>query len=122
MPDLLNTGVSWLAGKLNASASQSVTYTRGSRAIGSGLKATYGSTAFEEDSTAGVIRWEAKDFIFTAAHLTLASVVIEPERGDIITDHNGNAFRVLGQDGEPCFKYMDGSRLMVRVHTKQVAE
>lgn len=122
MADLLDTGAAWLAGKLQTHASQSVTYRRGSQDIGSNLKATYGQTTFEQDAgNGGVLRWEAKDFIFTAADLTLDDEVTKPERGDKITDHNGNTFEVLGSNGEPCFKYADGSRLLVRIHTKQVA-
>jgi len=121
MADLLQTGVAWAAGKLSNYASQSVTYKRGSRSVGSSLKATYGQTTFEQDSQAGVIRWEAKDFIFTASDLTLGDTVTEPERHDRITDHNGNVFEVLGPGDDPCFRYSDPYRTRVRVHTKQVS-
>lgn len=121
MSDLLATGSTWLAGKLQGKAAKSVTYTRRGQAVGSGLTATYGRTVFEQDSTTGVIRWESKDFIFDAADLTISSVVVQPENGDRITDAAGNVFEVLGDNGEPCFKYTDGHRVQVRVHTKQVS-
>lgn len=120
MTDRLQAASTWLAAKQKSYLGQSVTYLRGSRAVGSSLTATYGSTVFEQDSQVGIVRWEAKDFIFTAADLTIDSVVVEPANGDKITDHNGNEFEVLGLDGTPCFRYSDPYRKQVRVHTKQV--
>jgi len=120
MSDLLQTASTWLAAQLKSKLSQSVTYTRGSQAVGSSLTATYGTTVFEQDSQVGIVRWEAKDFIFTTADLTLNAAVIEPKNGDRITDHNGNVFQVLGMDDTPCFKYCDPFRKQIRVHTKQV--
>lgn len=118
MADLMQSAATWLAGKLKNNASQSVTYMRGSQQIGTALKATYGQTIHEQDSQFGILRWESKDFIFTAADLTLGGDVIEPQRGDKITDHLGNVFQVLGDNGEPCFRYADPYRTTIRVHTK----
>ena len=75
---------------------------------------------FEQVTDAGVIRFESKDFIIDAADYTLASVVVEPQLGDRITDHLSNVFEVLGDNGLPCFKYTDGYRTQLRIHTKQV--
>lgn len=121
MPDLLNTGVAWLAGQLKNEASQSVTAARGSKSIGSSLKATYGSTQFQQDSQVGILTWESKDFLITAADYTIDGTAVEPERGDQITDHLGNVFLVLGDDDRPPFKYADPFRKLLRIHTKQDA-
>ena len=121
MPDLLNTGTVWLASKLKSNASQSVTARRGSKTIGSSLTATYGSTQFQQDSQVGIITWESKDFLITAADYTIDSTAVEPERGDQITDHLGNVFRVLGDNDLPPFKYADPFRKLLRIHTKQDA-
>ncbi len=121
MSDLLNSGVSWWSGMLTTNASQSVTAARGSKAIGSSLTATYGSTQFQQDSQVGIITWESKDFLITAAAYTIDGTVVEPERGDQITDHLGNVFRVLGDNDLPPFSYADTFRLKLRIHTKQDA-
>ncbi len=121
MPDIMQRGSSWLAGKLQTQVSQSVTYTHNAQAVGSGLKATPGRSMFEQDNgEGGIIRFESQDFIFTADELTLAGNVIEPENGDRVT-WNGNTFEVLGSSGEPSRRYSDGYRNQVRVHTKQVS-
>lgn len=111
-----------IAATLKDVCGESVTYYRGSQQVGSDLKATYGQTIHEQDSQFGILRWVSQDFIFTAADLTLDGNVIEPQRGDKIADHNGNEFEVLGDGGEPCFRYSDPYRLTVRVHTKQVGQ
>lgn len=118
MADLFASTLGYLSAAMQGNASQSVTYMRGSQPVGSALKATYGQTIHEQDSQFGILRWESKDFIFTAADLTLDGNVIEPQRGDKITDHLGNVFQVLGDNGEPCFRYADPYRTTIRVHTK----
>lgn len=121
MPDLMQSAATWLAGKLKNNASQSVTYMRGSQQIGSDLKATYGDTRQEVDTEYGIVSWESKDFIFTAADLTLDGNVIEPQRGDKIVNHLGNVYEALDVPGGKCFR-RDPQEVIVRVHTKQVGQ
>jgi hypothetical protein len=120
MTDLLSTGSTWLAARVQASASQSVTIARGSQTIGSSVKATYGQTQFEQDSQTGIITWESKDFLIPVAAYTLNGEAVQPQRGDRITDAGGFVFEVLGDNGIPPFKHTDGFRTMYRIHTKQV--
>jgi hypothetical protein len=120
MADLIASMMPYMTAAMSGNASQSVTITRGGQSIGSSVLATYGATTFEQDTETGIVRWEAKDFLIPAASYTLASVAVEPQRGDKITDANGNTFEVLGDNGLPPFRYTNGHRVMLRIHTKQV--
>ncbi len=123
MPDLLSTGVTWLAGKLQTGVSQSVTYLRGSQAVGSGLTATLGRTEKQQDEQTGILLWVQQDFIVTAADLTLDGSVIVPRNGDKITvTATGKTYELLGDDGLPCYSPMDGMETMLRLRTKKVDE
>lgn len=120
MADLLATGATWLAGKLQTAVYQSITAARNGNAIGSSLRATYGRTVFEQDTVTGVIQWEARDFILDAADYTYEGSVVKPANGDRITDHLGHVYEALGNGAEPCFRYTDPTHVQIRIHTKQV--
>jgi len=122
MADLLEQSSAWLDGQRKKFLAKTVTYCRGQAEVS--CPATVGRTTFEvEDSTGGVERFEARDFIITAADLVLDGVVALPERGDRIRETVGEAtlvYEVVSPGQEPCWRWSDPYRLALRIHTKQV--
>jgi hypothetical protein len=124
MADLMSSSLPYLTAAMGGNLSQSVTYLRGSRAVGSSLTATYGlrpaQRRNEQDAEYGVVTWENRDFIFTAADLTLDSEQITPLPKDTITDAAGETFIVLGDgDNETCFEWADPYHTQIRVHARR---
>lgn len=119
MPDMLQDGVTWLAGKLKAYVSQSVTYSR----PGSGsvvIVATPGQTMFRTgDDRVSRVEWSDADFIVTAADLVLASAVVVPKTGDRIT-WGAKVFEVQPTNGEQVYRNHDEYGITLRIHTKRV--
>lgn len=124
MSNLLATGATSLAGWIKNHASVSVVYARS----GTGsvtISATQGQTSFEQTDAEGFgIRIDTRDYIVTAADLVISAATITPERGDTITETDGSLTRthtVLGVGNEPCYRWCDPSRKMIRIHTKQIS-
>lgn len=117
MPDMLADGAAFLAARLKASASRTVTYVRNDTAID--VLATIGRSAFESANTSGVLeRWESRDYLIADADTPFG----EPAVGDkIVETINGVAvtYLVSTPRGVPLFHYADAFRLIVRVHTTQ---
>lgn len=87
------------------------------------LTAGRGRTTFENLNASGVlIRIESRDFLIATDELILAGEITLPVRGDKIreTDEAGNTceYEILELNGEPAWRYSDGYRLQLRVHTK----
>lgn len=123
MANLLATGATALAGWIKDHASVSVVYARS----GTGsvtVSATQGQTSFEQTDAEGFgVRIDTRDYIVTAADLVIGSA-ITPERGDTITETDGSLSRVhtvLGVGSEPCYRWCDPARKMIRIHTKQIS-
>lgn len=136
MADLLETASAWLDGQRRKFLAKMVTYCRTQTApdpddedgtveviLEVEVLATVGRTTFEIESSTGVAeRFEARDFIITAADLVLGGVVVTPERGDHIKETAGSqtlVYEVVGPGSEPCWRYSDPYRLAIRIHTKQ---
>ena len=124
MADLLEQSSAWLDGQRRKHLAKPVTYCRGQAEVQ--VPATVGRTTFEIDSGTGVSeRFEARDFIITAADLVLGGAVVTPERGDRIKETVGGetlVYEVVGPGQEPCWRWSALYRLAIRVHTKQVGE
>jgi hypothetical protein len=124
MADLLEQSSAWLDGQRKKFLAKPVIYCRGQAEVE--VLATVGRTTFEIESSTGVAeRFEARDFIITAADLVLGGTVVTPERGDRIREVVGGqtlAYEVVGPGSEPCWRYSDAYRLAVRIHTKQVGQ
>ena len=122
MADLLEQSSAWLDGQRKKHLAKAVTYCRGQAEVE--VLATAGRTTFEIESSAGVAeRFEARDFIITAADLVLNGETVPPERGDKIRETSGGqtlVYEVVGPGSEPCWRWSDTYRLAIRVHTKQV--
>jgi hypothetical protein len=137
MADLLEQSSAWLDGQRKQFLAKLVTYCRTVTVpdpedeqgtvevvLEVEVQATVGRTTFEIESSTGVAeRFEARDFIITAADLVLDGDVVLPERGDRIKETVGSqtlVYEVVGPGNEPCWRWSDPYRLALRVHTKQV--
>jgi len=125
--DLLSSGGAWLAGVLRTHASQSITYRRGTDSVS--IDATIGKTQWEAVSVHGILveETESRDFLFSPSELVLGGQIVEPLRGDTIeeaqTDGTTHTYEVMpfGAD-QRHFRYSDGRRTLLRVHTKLVTD
>lgn len=121
MTNALQTGASWLADRLHASASADVVYSRGTSATS--LTATLGSQLLRVTDRNGNTKVERtdRDFIVRAADLTLDGIQVEPQRGDhfdLTTNGVTERFEVMAPQGEAPWRYSDPHKLMVRIHSK----
>jgi hypothetical protein len=121
--DLLAKGAAYLTKQRRRYFAQCVEYSRpasGGSTID--VRATIGRTQFQLEGANGVIiNAESRDFIVAAADLALDGIVTQPAKGDRITDADGVIFEVMpfGPD-QPHWRWCDGNRLDMRIHTKQV--
>jgi hypothetical protein len=123
MPDLLQSGSDWLAEKLKEHASRPVVYQRGTQQVT--LRATIGRTLLKLDDGYGGVRmeWTDRDFLIHTADLVLGGNAVLPERGDVIRETQGTTtfiYEVMAPGREPCWRWSDGFRKVLRIHTKQV--
>ncbi|MCZ2341689.1 MAG: hypothetical protein LC104_07815 [Bacteroidales bacterium] len=123
MPDILQFGSDWLAAKLKEHASRPVVYQRGMLTVN--VQATVGRTLLKLDDGYGGVRmeWTDRDFLIHAEDLVLSSVVVLPERGDLIRETDGGKvfiYEVMAPGKEPPWRYSDVFRKLLRIHTKQV--
>jgi hypothetical protein len=118
MADLLEKACTWLGGMQSAHLSHLVTYCRANDSVQ--VAATVGKTTFDIDDGYGVIeRWESRDFLISAAALTLGL----PQPGDKVKETSAGGtlvYEVLAPGKEPCWRYSDPYRTTLRIHTKQV--
>jgi hypothetical protein len=122
--DILQSGIAWLTGQLQAHASQPVVYSRGALRVA--LCATFGRTKLMLSNEFGATRieWTDRDFIVPAAALVLGGVVVKPKRDDVITTDDGierTTFSVLPYADEPHWKWCDPFRQMIRIHTQRIS-
>ncbi|MFB3894641.1 MAG: hypothetical protein ACE15C_21785 [Phycisphaerae bacterium] len=120
MSDLLEAGASWLDRQRVKFLSRAVTYCRGSDSAE--VQAAVGRTVFEVDDGYGVVeRFESRDFLVTAADLTLGL----PQPGDTIREtQDGRVYmyQVMAPGKEPCWRWSDPFRKTLRIHTKQIGQ
>ena len=120
MTNILQTGASWLAGRLQASASRSVRYRRNGQEVT--IRATPGRQLLRVGDGLGGSRveWTDLDLIFPAADLVLGGATVEPRRGDEVRiardDGKDDVYEVRGPDGEPPWRYSDPGHTTLRVH------
>lgn len=120
MGDIIARGQAFLAAKLKAHASRTVTYRRGASSVS--VQATIGTSLLSVGDGAGgtrVVRTD-RDYLIAAADLVLGGVAVTPVRGDVITDAAAPAgdYEVMPYEGEPCWRYADPTGYMLRIHTK----
>lgn len=118
MSNLLQTGASWLAGKLEDSVSNTVTYRRGGLSVS--VAATKCPVRSETDPQFGILLVNECDWIIKASLLVLDEQAVEPQRNDEIEESNGQKWHVLPIDGENVFRPLDPYHTAWRVHTKRI--
>ncbi len=119
MPDLMARAAEFIAAKLGAEMSRTVTYSRGSDTIA--LSATVGRSSFDVDDGHGMLRYQTRDYIVRADALILAGIATLPRRGDRITESTRSGevtAEVVSISGSPEWRPCDSSRVLIRIHTK----
>ena len=121
MVDLLQKGMAWLESQRTKFMTQSVVYQRGEDSVE--VPATIGTTVFNvDDGDGALLKFEARDYLILAADLLLDGNAILPKRGDCIRETSGSqvfTYEVMAPGDEPCWRWSDGYRQTLRIHTKQ---
>lgn len=123
MVDMLRDAMVWLEGQRTEHMSRTVTYQRGVASVE--LSATIGRTPFEVDRGDGMsIQIESRDYIVNTADLILSGSETLPLPGDRILEIDGDkqfTYEVAPPLGsEPAYRYTDGYRISLRIHTKLI--
>ena len=122
MSNMLERGSHWLSDQIDYYAASSVLYQRGSLTVP--VQAAKGRTTFELANTSGIlVQIESRDFLISAANLTLDEMPILPEVGDRINETIGSklhAYEVSHFGAEQCYRYCDPYRYKLRVHTRYI--
>lgn len=104
-------------------AGRTIIYTRGSASVT--LTAVPTRTTREVDIGDGILGYiEFHDYLIEAADLVLNSSTVLPQPGDQVTDTiNGTTqtLEAMPIGDEPCYRFSDCDRTLLRVHTKQVS-
>jgi hypothetical protein len=123
MSNVLEQGAAWLADQLKTHASTEVLYTRGADQVT--VNATIGKTEFEVDDGSGLLqRVQSRDYLIQAADLQLGGSPTLPLAGDRIRETVGDktyVYEVMAPGKEPCYRFSDPFRRLLRIHTKLVA-
>ena len=118
MVDMLEQAAAWLGDRRKRFLSRTVSYGRGDSTVQ--VAATVGQTTFEvQDAYGAVEKWESRDFLIAAADLVLDDALVEPQRGDRITDGQ-KVYEVLAPGKEDVYRPSDPYGVTLRIHTKQV--
>ncbi len=120
MADLMQDGLSWLAGQLTTYAAQTVTYADDMDEL-VGIAATIGKTEFDITDNDGTVidRVECRDFLIDSALLDFGDGVFLPQRGHTITEVlNGvtHVRTVSAPQSMPVWSH-DGYMGKLRIHT-----
>jgi hypothetical protein len=123
MEDLLRWGSDWLEEVRSQNLACTVTYQRGDQCAE--MPATVGKTIFRLDAGYGVTeRYESRDYLVLTRDLVLNGAPILPQSGDRIRETDGSkvfVYEVMAPGGEPHYRYSDGYRKTLRIHTKLIA-
>jgi hypothetical protein len=124
MSDMLADAAEWLTDQHKAHVARVVEYRRGATTFS--VRATVGQTLSSKKAEAGNTRTEYtdRDFVFAATDLLLAGLSMPPQRNDRIIDTEGGAtsiYEVRPINNEPAYRWCDGSRSAIRVHTKRIS-
>ena len=121
MADLLQKGMAWLEAQRTKFMTQPVIYQRGTDSVE--VAATIGTTTFQvDDGDGAMLRIESRDYLILAADLVIGETPVLPKRGDRIRETSGSqvfTYEVMAPGDEPCWRWSDGYRQTLRIHTKQ---
>lgn len=106
-----------------------VEYRRSETVVTANWLVVVGNTTFEISTEFGMESYESRDYIGAIDDLLIddgtEEVVLTPQQGDRIYETIGNStyiYEVQSPSGQPCFKFSDPDRTIVRIHTKMVGE
>jgi hypothetical protein len=118
--NLLEQASQWLSGQIDAHASNSVLYRRGSLTVP--LVAGKARSTYElVDSNGMIVNVEVHDFLITAESLVLDGMKCTPEVGDqLIETVEGelHSYEVMIFGTEKQYRFCDPYHHKLRVHTK----
>lgn len=118
--NMLQEGLNWLDSQRKTHLSVPVIYRRGSDSAE--VPATIGKTVFKVTDDYGRFQHiESRDYLISTDDLMLNETHILPESGDEIIEA-GFVYEVMAPNNEPEWRYTDGSRNTLRIHTKLIGE
>lgn len=118
--DLFEDAFAWISTQRTAHNTQTVSYERPGTGTIASVIASPGRTEWEQDeSEAGLVTFESRDFLIDADALNFGSGATEPQRGDLIT-FDGQPYECMNPAGAPPWRYTDAYERTFRIHTKQV--
>ena len=124
MRDLLAKASAWLEGKRGEFLVREITYRRGPHSVT--LPATIGRTVFQISREFGLFqRTVSRDYLVSVTDLVLDGQRTLPQAGDRIEEVDGDTtyvHEVRGPAREPCWRWCDGYRMALRIHTKLIDE
>lgn len=86
------------------------------------VTAVPGRTPFEIDDGDGlVVTVESRDWLIDSTYYRLNDAVTLPEPGDLIREIDGSTlytYEVLPFGSEPCYRFADQHRAVLRIHSK----
>lgn len=117
---MLQNGLAWLEAQRKNHLTVPVIYRRGGNSAEA--LATVGKTVFKVTDDYGRFQYiESRDYLISAADLVLNDAKILPEPGDEIVE-DGFVYEVMAPNGEPEWRYSDGCRRTLRIHTKLIGK
>jgi len=120
MATFMESGATWLAGKLKEYSGRSVVYTAKAGTTFT-VTGTRTSIDFEVVSNDGqtMTHFVGYDYLFTAVDLTDGVTTIVPVEGDRLVD-DGETYEVMPLAGRPCYERADAWNITFTVHTKRI--
>lgn len=123
MPNLMQRGATWLAGKLQTAAGRTVVYRRGNLS-GDPITAACSMKQYSiVDAEGFTTTVESVDWLVTTAELVVQGAVITPRPGDRIHEILGGVlveYEAMKLGSEPCSEWLDTSGVMTVIHTKRI--
>lgn len=120
--NMFEEGARMAAEERSRCGSIAVRYKRG--ADSAELRAGFGSTVFQlEQNDGSFLAVESRDYYIEATDLVLGGAAVKPEPADRIEEAKADAtyvYEVAAYGSEPCWKWHDGSKVSIRVHTKLI--
>jgi hypothetical protein len=120
MPDVLEPASAWLAAKVMAWRSRTVSYWRGDDAAS--ILAVQGRSDWPVVEASGAqIMLQTRDYLVRADDLeTMLGAGARPEAGDRVVEASGEAFEVRAPGGQRPWRWSDEYNKLLRIHTTRV--
>lgn len=115
MTTLAEKAAAWMGGRLEAASGVAIKYRRGSADCElTAVPARRESDDYGVDGAAAVATQH--DWILDPTKLQLDGDLVLPDAGDLIVTDDGQAFVVVFDDAENCWRWTDQYRQRIRVH------